>query len=112
MIGPGPLFLLQPNFPAFTHRRRMALQPRDPDFTVLARGGGEGRRPAQAKWFGSSIRREFFRLAFLKREPAGTAIWNDWRRSNPRSVPDLLGAKLTGANLRGADLANCCGAAK
>ena len=35
MIDPGPLFLLQPNFPAFTHRRRMALQPRDPDFAVL-----------------------------------------------------------------------------
>jgi len=31
--------------------------------------------------------------------------WNDWRRKNPKVVPDLSGADLSGADLAGANLA-------
>jgi uncharacterized protein YjbI with pentapeptide repeats len=40
-------------------------------------------------------------LALLKQ---GTAIWNDWRKRNPRSFLDLGGANLKGADLSFADL--------
>jgi uncharacterized protein YjbI with pentapeptide repeats len=43
-------------------------------------------------------------LALLQQ---GTAIWNDWRKRNPGSLPDLSGANLRQANLDGANL---CGA--
>lgn len=32
----------------------------------------------------------------------GTAIWNGWRKDNPRVKPDLSKANLSGANFRGA----------
>jgi uncharacterized protein YjbI with pentapeptide repeats len=43
----------------------------------------------------------------------GVTAWNAWRDENPTIVPDLSGAKLSGANLSGAALtgANLSGAA-
>ena len=34
----------------------------------------------------------------------GVEVWNEWRRSNADTTPDLTAADLTGANLAGADL--------
>src|SRR3954451_2694632 len=36
----------------------------------------------------------------------GVEAWNQWRRSNPRSRPALVGARLRGADLREVDLGN------
>jgi uncharacterized protein YjbI with pentapeptide repeats len=38
-------------------------------------------------------------LALLQQ---GTVIWNDWRKRNPVSLPDLRGADLSDADLSGA----------
>lgn len=53
-------------------------------------------------------------LALLRQ---GVSVWNEWRRSNPDTTPDLSGASLegtylenvnfAGANLAGADLSKC-----
>jgi hypothetical protein len=40
-------------------------------------------------------------LALLQQ---GAGIWNDWRRRNPGTLPDLSDADLNGANLRKANL--------
>ncbi len=34
----------------------------------------------------------------------GFRSWNQWRKANPESIPDLSGAELSSAELRGADL--------
>ena len=39
-------------------------------------------------------------VAMLKQ---GVDAWNAWRRENPHIRPDLLGADLSGADLRRAD---------
>jgi uncharacterized protein YjbI with pentapeptide repeats len=59
--------------------------------------GAANRNPAQL--FLSMANPEH--IALLQQ---GTAIWNDWRTTNPELVPDFDGAKLSGADLRGANL--------
>jgi uncharacterized protein YjbI with pentapeptide repeats len=34
----------------------------------------------------------------------GTAVWNVWRQENPKIMPDLQGAQLSGVDLSGVDL--------
>ncbi len=39
----------------------------------------------------------------------GVEAWNQWREQNPQTKPDLSGAILREANLRGADLGGATG---
>jgi TIR domain/Pentapeptide repeats (8 copies) len=40
----------------------------------------------------------------LKILKQGVKLWNDWRKANPQSEPDVSGVDLEGANLRGINL--------
>jgi uncharacterized protein YjbI with pentapeptide repeats len=42
----------------------------------------------------------------LARLKQGVEVWNQWRRENPKTRPDLSQANLTGAHLVEADLSD------